>query len=68
MYLSECLSGQEKIIAGFSDGAGSRMSALGFFVGAKIQVVKTNRYMMVVVVSNTFYAVDKTFAGRVVVR
>ena len=62
------MCGQEKMIVGYCGDIQSRMSALGFFVGSKIQIVKRNRHMLIVMVANTLYAIDMAFARRVIVR
>ena len=69
MRLSECSLCEKREVVGFCCGVDQdRMLALGFFIGSKIGVVAKKKSMMVVCVSNTYYAVNKKMASMVVVK
>ena len=69
MELVKCVKGENRKIVGFKDGVDdNRMIALGFFLGSEIIVLKKKKTMMLVGVSNTFYAIDNIIASGVIVK
>ena len=69
MELVKCVKGENRKIVGFKDSIDdNRMIALGFFIGAEIIVLKKKKAMMLVCVSNTFYAIDNIIASGVIVK